>query len=70
MSGEIELEVLAHSIWECEGRPHGCEMRHWAMSCKLAEAAAMAPDRNAAIANRCHCPPGVRGNGVSTARDV
>jgi len=57
MSDEAELAALAHSIWECEGRPEGREKRHWSLSCKLAEAAALAPDRQTAAACRCNCPP-------------
>lgn len=44
----IEISRLAYAIWECEGRPHGHDVRHWHMAWKLAEAAAMAPDRASA----------------------
>lgn len=24
-----EVETIAYSIWESEGRPHGCDQDHW-----------------------------------------
>lgn len=46
MNDDAELRVLAHMIWECEGRPFGREWRHWELALKLAEAAALAPNRS------------------------
>lgn len=45
MNDDAELRELAHLIWECEGQPSGREARHWDLARKLAEAAALAPDR-------------------------
>lgn len=32
------IEMLAHQIWEAEGRPDGQEQRHWHMAERLVEA--------------------------------
>lgn len=42
---EEAVRQLAQLIWETEGRPEGQQSRHWEMATKLAESAAMAPDR-------------------------
>jgi hypothetical protein len=36
---EQRVSLLAHRIWEAEGKPSGQETRHWYMALKLVEAA-------------------------------
>ena len=33
---ENRVREFAYQIWESEGRPHGQDVRHWEMACKLA----------------------------------
>lgn len=46
MNDDAEVRELARLIWECEGRPLGRESKHWELAWKLAEAAALAPNKS------------------------
>jgi hypothetical protein len=35
---EQRVSLLAHRIWEAEGKPSGQEARHWFMALKLVDA--------------------------------
>lgn len=52
MDDQSEVRLLAHLFWESEGCPLGREARHRALATKLAEAAALAPDRAFSVAQR------------------
>jgi hypothetical protein len=45
---EKRIREFAYQIWESEGEPEGQDERHWEMARKLAEAEALAPDKNPA----------------------
>lgn len=34
---QLQIEQLAHQIWESEGRPEGQQTRHWRMAEELAQ---------------------------------
>lgn len=67
---EQQIRELAYQIWESEGKPHGQEVRHWDIACKLA-AESLAPAHVATVtADAAKAPKKPRARKEAAAPEV